>query len=316
MKRPAGILFLILVYGLACADGLGQEKGNGSFTLYYIAEVKNPEEVKTGGVELKLKDGTVKRYRLAPADMKKANMQGTVVKVNPDTGKRTTANFIQLGKWVELPGGWEGSGNRMNPITSYRTVAADQSIHPYGSRVLIPGVVGYKTPDGQVLDGYFWVGDVGKAIKGKFRFDVFVGDEPIYWEIMHTDGGKWKAPVEVDRIPSAPKGMSPRTDSGVEKILEGLGYDLEIPAEELIQSLDLSRAVDSSLDAALTDFQEQHPQIPAVEYGMARAPVTTWFLTQAATAIASGKKYPIGPSGPEQPEDQENQEDLEPDTGE
>lgn len=73
-------------------------------------------------------------------------------------------SIAKVGEWTDLPEGWQGKGNRMNPLTPYPTVAADQNRHPYGSRIFISDIKNFKTPEGEVLDGYFWMADVGGGI--------------------------------------------------------------------------------------------------------------------------------------------------------
>lgn len=252
-------------------------KDTGSFSLYYVAEIKAGSGTVTGKVQTT--DGKWETYRLTPSDARAANMQGTVAIEKPD-GKSVVVNFVKIGQWKDLPDGWMGKGNRMNPLEPYRMVAADQTQHPFGSRVFIPDLVGYETPEGRTLDGYFWVGDIGNGIKGRNRFDVFVGAQAAYLAIMKAPdgGGKWTAPIEVENLPGAPAGLDPKTEIGVRKILEGIGQEVGEGSNGLAE--------------AITEFQRKHPQIPEVEHGGRVGAVTLWFLTEAAQAAGSGKSYP------------------------
>ena len=272
-------------------------RGKGSFSLYYVAEVA-PQ--KAGGIPGKVKsaEGSWNVYRLSPQDTRKANMQGTV-SVLDDDGERHLAALVNIGKWVMIPKGWEGKGNRMNPLVSYRSLAADQKHHPYGSRVFIPKAVGYITPEKRTLDGWFWVADIGGGIKGRLRFDIFVGDEAIYIDHMREEEGKWTDEVTVEHPPKLPAKYNPSTPAGVTAILEGLGYHIDTVHDAMMKS---PKSWDESvaLGTALSDFQRQHAHIPGVEYGTRIGAVTQWFLAQAGLAVSSGKPYPVKPGGPEE----------------
>ncbi len=75
----------------------------------------------------------------------------------------------------------KGSGkstfNTTNAPFPCRTLAADSDKYDSGTVVYIPSMVGKICPqNNQPVDGCFIVGDVGSAIKGKGRFDVFTGE--------------------------------------------------------------------------------------------------------------------------------------------
>ena len=213
---------------------------------------------------------------MSPRDLRKANLEGTVSGVGSD-GKRYVTNIVKLGLWEDLKDGWEGQGNRSNPLVTYRSVAADQSRHRYGSRLYVPEVVGF-TPPGwkEPHDGFLWVADTGGGIKGNMRFDLFVGKESTYKFVMklESDKGRWRIPAEVESLPSAPSAYSAKTAAGRKKTLEKLGL-----------------LKDGNAVAALTAFQKQHKHIPPAEYGSARGAVTLWYLTQAALKVSKGEKY-------------------------
>lgn len=75
----------------------------------------------------------------------------------------------------------KGSGqsyyNTTNSLDPCRTVAADTSVYPTGTVVYIPTMTGKLCPqNGRPVDGCFVVGDIGGAIKGRGRFDLFIGE--------------------------------------------------------------------------------------------------------------------------------------------
>jgi hypothetical protein len=136
------------------------------------------------------------------------------------------------------------------------------------------------------------VADTGGGIKGKNRFDVFVGSSQAYLTIMKQPGGagKWKAPTVVENLPTVSGKFNPKTDSGVKHILEGLGYGPAAPTAG--KDVSERKKEGSSLEEMLTEFQRQHPAIPESEYGNAKGAITLWYLTEAALALKAGKDYP------------------------
>lgn len=75
----------------------------------------------------------------------------------------------------------QGSGksyyNKHNALDPCRTLAADVSLYPIGTVIYIPSMEGKICPqNNQPVDGCFIVGDVGEAIKGQGRFDLFTGE--------------------------------------------------------------------------------------------------------------------------------------------
>ena len=297
IRNPVTLTIVVGTLALVGLAGAGVAraapvKATGSFSLYYVAEVKPTDSGGRAG-KVKTPEGKWETYRLSPADTKAANMEGTVAVKEPD-GSTTIVSIAKIGKWLDLPKGWHGKGNRMNPLTPFRTVAADQRRHRYGSRIFISDVKDFETPDGEILDGYFWVADVGGGIKGTNRFDVFVGAKSAYLTIMELpDGGKWKAPIEVENLPSVSGEFNPRTDSGVKRILEGLGYapDSQNPGDDAGER----KKEGVTTAEMLTDFQKQHPKVPEQEYGSRIGAITLWYLTQAALALKEGKEYPVTP---------------------
>lgn len=285
------LLLSILVASLAAKP----LKGKARFSLYYVAEVK-PKS--SGGISGRVTEGDNKWevFRLSPADTRRANMEGNVSVVDDD-GERHLASIVSIGQWVMVPKGWEGKGNRMNPLISYQTVAADTRVHPYGSRLFVPTTKGYETPDGRTLDGWFWVADVGGGINGRMRFDVFVGHEAFYLDHMKAEEGKWVDDVIIEHPPKLPSKYNPSKPDGVSAILKDLGYKIDKslePLEELPEEWEEAVA----LGTALTDFQRQHRPIPEAEYGTRIGAITQWFLHQAGAAVVNKKDYPAKPGGP------------------
>lgn len=271
-------------------------KGEAKFSLYYIAEVK-PKE--SGGIQgkVELGDREWEVFRLSPADTRRANMEGSLSVVDDD-GEMHLASIISIGRWTMIPKGWEGRGNRTNPLVSYRSVAADPRYHPYGSRLFVPSTVGYTAPDGRKLDGWFWVADAGGGIKGRFRFDVFVGREARYLDHMKAEEGKWTEDVTIEHPPKLPAKFNPKKPAGMTAILETLGYHIDTTLEAMVKS-PKEWSDDVALGTALNDFQRQHPEIPFAEYGTRIGAITQWYLHQAGAAVAAKKPYPAKPGGPE-----------------
>jgi 3D (Asp-Asp-Asp) domain-containing protein len=67
--------------------------------------------------------------------------------------------------------GRDSLGCKLQPM---RTVAADPKVFPRHSVLFIKETVGLKMADGSAHDGYWYVSDVGTAIKGA-RIDLFTG---------------------------------------------------------------------------------------------------------------------------------------------
>ncbi|MFK5920817.1 MAG: 3D domain-containing protein [Verrucomicrobiota bacterium] len=173
MKTILPVSFLSLALTLTMLSSTYAEKAKARFSLYYVAEANEVSEGgRTGKVETV--EGKWETYRISRKDNSKANREGTVVTKDAE-GNDVVVSISKIGVWHDLKKGWEGKGNRKNPLTSYRTIAADTKYHRYGSRIFVPGMVGNKMPNGKELDGYFWVGDVGGGINGELRFDIFVG---------------------------------------------------------------------------------------------------------------------------------------------
>jgi 3D (Asp-Asp-Asp) domain-containing protein len=69
-----------------------------------------------------------------------------------------------------------GDGTEGYILIPYRTIAADPAWLPLGSVLFIPEAVGHILPTGVAHDGFFFVADIGGAIRGN-HIDIFNGDE-------------------------------------------------------------------------------------------------------------------------------------------
>jgi 3D (Asp-Asp-Asp) domain-containing protein len=67
--------------------------------------------------------------------------------------------------------------NKTNALIPCRTLAADKNHYKIGTVIYVPSFEGKICPQSsEPVDGCFIVGDVGSAIKGKGRFDIFTGE--------------------------------------------------------------------------------------------------------------------------------------------
>lgn len=109
-----------------------------------------------------------------------ACIDGVTYNYSGRTGKpQTTCSHkaTETVRWKKSPFKY-GIGNKNNPLVPYVSIATDQSVIPYGSKVFIKEAVGIKYfLDGQEMihDGFFRADDVGGAIKGN-HIDVFIGN--------------------------------------------------------------------------------------------------------------------------------------------
>lgn len=75
------------------------------------------------------------------------------------------------------PGSGKGLFNATNALDPCRTLAADRNVYPIGTVIFIPEMRNKICPQsGKPVDGCFIVGDVGQAITGGQRFDMFTGE--------------------------------------------------------------------------------------------------------------------------------------------
>jgi 3D (Asp-Asp-Asp) domain-containing protein len=74
-------------------------------------------------------------------------------------------------------GSGRGPFNTTNALDPCRTLAADRNVYPMGTVIFIPEMRNKICPQsGKPVDGCFIVGDVGSAITGGQRFDIFTGE--------------------------------------------------------------------------------------------------------------------------------------------
>ena len=75
------------------------------------------------------------------------------------------------------PGSGKGAFNTTNALDPCRTLAADRNFYPIGTVIFMPDMKDKICPQsGKPVDGCFIVGDVGSAITGQGRFDIFTGE--------------------------------------------------------------------------------------------------------------------------------------------
>ncbi len=95
--------------------------------------------------------------------------------------KRLAFNFVakRNGEYIfrqinlnKCKTGFGSSGSCLNPLYS---VAADMRFHKPGEVIYVPDIVGTRLPNGDLHDGYFVIKDSGGAIKGRDRFDFYLG---------------------------------------------------------------------------------------------------------------------------------------------
>lgn len=80
-------------------------------------------------------------------------------------------------KFIFGKGSGESYYNTTNALDPCRTLAADPEVYPQGTVIYIPSMRDKVCPQsGKTVDGCFIVGDVGHAIKGAGRFDIFTGE--------------------------------------------------------------------------------------------------------------------------------------------
>ena len=74
-------------------------------------------------------------------------------------------------------GSGKGPFNTTNALDPCRTLAADSRVYPMGTIIFIPEMRDKICPQsGKPVDGCFIVGDIGSAITGSQRFDIFTGE--------------------------------------------------------------------------------------------------------------------------------------------
>jgi 3D (Asp-Asp-Asp) domain-containing protein len=78
-----------------------------------------------------------------------------------------------------------GDGTDGFVLVPYRTIASDRTCLELGTVLHIPLAVGHSLPGGSQHDGYFFVGDVGGAIKGN-HLDVFNGKQDVAFDFVRS----------------------------------------------------------------------------------------------------------------------------------
>jgi 3D (Asp-Asp-Asp) domain-containing protein len=90
-------------------------------------------------------------------------------------------------KFVFGKGNGANGYNKSNALIPCRTLAADTAQYPVGTAIYIASMKGKMCPQNrEPADGCFIVGDVGSAIKGKGRFDIFTGECADYDRAHHS----------------------------------------------------------------------------------------------------------------------------------
>ncbi len=167
-------------------------------TQYYVHQLNS-----IGNIQFVLNDGTATNLYADTCAFCDAALEGTAF-IKDSTGNVTILNFSKVGDkefvncrkcskyknsklsvenwgkivWVKSSGYGKGVNNY--DLVPYRTIATDKSFIPIGTVIFIPLIRGQKIklPNGEVVthDGYFYSGDVGKAIIGN-HIDIFTGLE-------------------------------------------------------------------------------------------------------------------------------------------
>jgi len=93
--------------------------------------------------------------------------------IHPETKKEINQPRFKLNTLSErCP---QGMGVRNICLDPYRSIAADPRFHKIGDVIFIPKLRGQKLPNDEIHDGYMVIRDTGGRIKGKGRFDFFIG---------------------------------------------------------------------------------------------------------------------------------------------
>jgi 3D (Asp-Asp-Asp) domain-containing protein len=96
-------------------------------------------------------------------------------------GPNGTRSELDKIKFIFGKGNGVSDFNKTNALFPYRALAADIRHYRVGTVIYIPSFKNKVCPqNGQPVDGCFIVGDVGAAIKGKGRFDLFTGECAAY----------------------------------------------------------------------------------------------------------------------------------------
>ena len=115
------------------------------------------------------------------------NMEGSCVvgdNVYDSDGKKYERSKV---KFVFGMGSGKSDFNKTNSLFPCHTLAADRTVYRMGTVIFIPSFVGKICPQsGKPVNGCFVVGDVGHAITGKGRFDIFTGECANYDGKVHV----------------------------------------------------------------------------------------------------------------------------------
>lgn len=175
---------------------------------------------------------------------------------------------FDVDQWKHTPHAHYGLGNKDNPLTPWVYCAADQDIHPYGTRLYVENLVGRTMPGGHVHNGLIYVADVGGAIKGEARFDWMTGTEWLNEDLPpDLKSHDW----EVEAWP--PYRVSTKVKD-IQSTLLRLGFWVGGSGQP-------DGVAGPKTRKSLLDFQAAVPDIPAIEFGRFIGPVTLYYLGQA-----------------------------------
>lgn len=146
-----------------------------------------------GSVKINFKDGVSKVY----------NYIGNTEEYQIDCSSLIPKHNVSKSKF-KISKSEFGEGTSRYNLIPFRSLAADNTIFPLGSVIFIPAARGNKVELGPnesfIHDGYFFVSDVGGAIKDK-HIDVFIGvkkSAPFFKWIKHKEDKTFKAYVITD----------------------------------------------------------------------------------------------------------------------
>lgn len=275
----------------------GAELPEARWTMYYITQV-GPSQAADKGVKqtVTTREGKRISYHLKPKESRDARREAAAYVIDEE-GKARVAAQTSVGSWKILPEGIVGLGNRSNPLVPWVHVAADQNRYPYGSRIHMPRAVGYVTPDGKTLDGYFYVGDMGYGVNGD-HFDLFVGFDKVFSRMMER-GVKQQFATRVDLLPAPRMGLDPLQPQGLAAILKQAGYSLDEADAKKLPTLKSFKILprDNSVTQALVAWQKTEKGIPVEEWGSPAGAVTLWHL-HALAGKTHERPDPVPPPHP------------------
>lgn len=290
----AAVCGLWLAPAPASADyGMKANQVKGEWSPYYVGKAVNKAGRTT--VRTTLLDGTKQSLSLTRRKYDEAESETNVLAEGTD-GQVNAFNREGKGKWTELDSKFWGYGPEGNPLVPFKTVAADLGVYAFGSRIYVPALDGWTTPDGNKHNGVLWVGDTREHLSGPGEFQIFVGGEDNLVELPEMNE---KGFAVLDAEVSFTAGITPRyeanMESGAEKILSRLGYYKG--GGRTVSVFNRNAAQDSkpaTFEEALTEFQKAHDGIPEVEYGILNGASTRYYLAKAAHSLRkSGGRYQV-----------------------